>query len=63
MSRGPLSKEDWKMGYSEASPPTGCSAGCLLLAVLCVAFDAVVVWAVWQLARGLAWIVSLIAYA
>lgn len=33
MERGPISKEDWKAGFSEDMPP-GCGMGCLLVALL-----------------------------
>lgn len=63
MGGKPLSKEDWKMGCSEANPPRGCSKGCLLLVLLCVALDALATWMAWQMAQGMAWLVSLMAYA
>ncbi len=58
-----ISRDDWKMGYSEANPPKGCNKGCLLLVLLCVALGVLAAWTAWQVAQGLAWLVSLMAYA
>lgn len=56
MGREPLSKEDWKIGYSEANPPRGCNWGCLLVILAALALDALTVWLaveVWRLVAGL----------
>lgn len=58
-----ISRDDWKMGYSDANPPKGCNKGCLLLVLLCVALDVLAAWTAWQVAQGIAWLVSLMAYA
>lgn len=63
MSREPLSKEDWKMGYSEANPPKGCNKGCLLLALLSVALNAAAAFMAWEIAQFVVWLVSLMANA
>lgn len=58
-----IDKEDWKMGCSEEDPPKGCNIGCLALMVACIAIDALAAWAVWQVAQGMSWLISLMAYA
>ncbi len=42
---------------------SGCNVGCLALVVACIAVDALAVWTVWQMVQGIAWLVSLMAYA
>lgn len=49
-----ISKDDWKMGYSEANPPKGCNKGCLLFVLLCVAVDIAVAFMVWEVAQFMA---------
>ena len=61
MSSGPLSKEDWAMGYNEENRPNGCSVGCLLLVMLCIGIDALAFWVLWQMAQFLMMLVTMVA--
>lgn len=47
----------------EERPSVGCNVGCLLIVIACLALDVLAAWAAWQVAQGIAWLVSLMAYA
>lgn len=53
-----VSKDEWRMGFSDENPPRGCGVGCLVIAAACLLLDALAAYAVWSFGRWLFAIVT-----
>lgn len=58
-----LDSDDLGKQCQDDDYPKGCRIGCLAFILACAAIDAATMFAIWQAAQFMAWIVSLMAYA
>lgn len=58
-----ISKDEWKMGYSETNPPKGCNKGCLAIVAVCILIDIAMFWVIWQIVQFVGWLLTIMVSA